>query len=491
MELPNVKYRELDLSSVPQSRKDTIHGLIVQTLFGFDDKPYFVASLDQFKRLFGGYDADAAPYFPQIKRAIARGVRFYIQRLVASNAVAATHAFSGNNVTLSARTKGDWANNQVGFTLTVAPTFKLTLTYAADPTMNEVHEAATFADLATIINRDSNLIICTLGGGYTVPAAVSTLTYLSGGSDGSWADTAAKDTAINALYPKFNDIVDMDTISQLGTFTKAGVENLAAYVALRGDVMGVFEVDPASNIAAAKTFLTDDTTGLGAFKSNLVVGYYGSKLTAWSPEAQDDLEGPVLLDVLSVWSQSDTMMGNRLYPPAGPQRGMIDGVKTFSINLLSPARTAEVNELVNASVNIVGSHPNFGPVVWGAKTMNRMNSALDDIHTRRMLLDLRKNLTPIYQRGLFQINEPSAWRAMYVQAKPILDELVRAKVIAPAYHYVGDQDVSRISDVVYNTVTDLGNGIYKVKIVIVPFGYIETIELTVIANSLTGLITIE
>ena len=80
---------------------------------------------------------------------------------------------------------------------------------------------------------------------------------------------------------------------------------------------------------------------------------------------------------------------------------------------------------------------------------------------------------------------------MYVQAKPILDELVRAKVIAPAYHYVGDQDVSRISDVVYNNVTDLGNGIYKVKIVLVPFGYIETIELTVIANSLTGLITIE
>jgi hypothetical protein len=489
MELPNVKYRELDQSSVPQSRKDTLHGLIVQTLLGLDDKPYLVSSLDQFKRLFGGYNATVAPYFPQIKRALSRGVRLYIQRLMADNAAAATYVFASNNVTLTAKYKGTWANNSLGFTLQVAPTFKLTLTYLDDQTQNESFEAASFVDMVAAINANSSLISVTLGGGYTTPTAVAAITYLTTGSDGSFADTAAKDTKINALYAKFNDITEMDTISQLGTFTKAGANNTIAYADSRKDIMAVVEVDPALAPAAAATFMTNTETGIGSTRSSFVAVYYGSNLKAWSAEAQADTEGPVLLDVLSIWSNSDTFEGNRLKAPAGPKRGLIDGVKTFVHNLLSPARTVEASALVSAAANVVGSHSVYGPVVWGAKTLNRNNSALDNIHVRRMLLDLNKKLTPIYQKGLFETNEPSAWRSMYLSARPVLEELVKAKVIAPAYMYIGDQDASKVSDAIYNKLEDLANGIYKVKIVLIPYGYIEQIEFLVVVNSITGTIT--
>lgn len=488
-ELPNVKYRELDISSLPQNRKDTLHGLIVQTLFGLDDKPYLISSLDQFKRTFGGYNNTVAPYFPQIKRALGRGVRFYIQRLMADNAAAATYVFGATGVSMTTKTKGTWANNKLGFTLQVAPTFKLSLFYLDDATLNETFEAASFVDLVAGINVGSSLINVTLGGGYTIPGAVATVTYFATGSDGTFTDTAAKDTKINSLYAKFNDITEMDTISQLGTFTKAGALNAIAYADARKDIMAVVEVDPTLSISAAATFMSDSATGLGDVRSSFVAAYYASNLTAWSSDAGLDVAGPALLDILSVWSNSDTLEGHRLKAPAGPTRGLIDGVKSFLYNLLSPARTSDANTLVTKGCNVVGSHPQYGPVVWGAKTLNRNNSALDNVHVRRMLMDLHKKLTPIYQKGLFETNEPSVWRKMYTDAKPVLDELVKAKVIAPAYHYVGDQDASRISDAVYNQLTDLANGIYKVKIVMVPYGYIEQVEFLVVVNSITGTIT--
>lgn len=486
MSLPVVNHLELDQSSSASTRLSTVHGVIMATTRGLSDKPYLITTVDQLNRVFGGYSAEF-PYYPELQRALRRGVSFYILRAVPEGATPAGHNFTTNKVQINAKSAGTWGNAlKVRYSLANS-VHTLSVSYTTDPSQDETWTADTFANLVTKVNNASNLVQVTLEATYTALDSQVDYTALTGGTAGNWGDGI-----LGALdFSKFNDLTDLDTISQTLLFTASAAQAAIEYAESRKDLVAVIEVDPTSSPIEAVNFMMTPTMGLGGVSSSYAAVYYGSSLTAWSTEAKGDVAGPVLLDVLSVWSQSDTMAGNRLLAPAGPSRGLIDGVKTFAFNLLSPARKAEADNLANVGCNVVGSHPNYGPVVWGAKTLNRKGKAMDNIHVRRLFLELAHNITPIYQKGLFELNNPKTWRVMYLAVKPILDNLVRANIIAPAYAYVGDQDASRISDVAYNTPENIMAGIYKTKISMVPYGYIEGITFTLVANSITGTISFE
>jgi phage tail sheath protein FI len=203
-------------------------------------------------------------------------------------------------------------------------------------------------------------------------------------------------------------------------------------------------------------------------------------------EDNKDVDGPVLMDVASVYSYSDTK-GGLHRAPAGSERGLIPNVKTFASNLLSPARKTEADNLANKGVNIVGSHPVFGPVVWGAATRALANSAFDAIHVRRMLIDLSQTVMPIFQSTLFDPVDPTTWRLAYGKVKPILQNLEAERAIYPGWQYIGDQEASTITDAKFNKKEDLAVGLYKAKVPMVPVGYTKEIDFTVQVNNLLSL----
>lgn len=504
-QLPSVGYTEIDNSGVLPEQLVGAHGIITPTLFGPSDAPVLITTLADFKATFGGDDAVRAPFFPQIKRALQRGASLYVLRLVGTGALAAKVPVDAANwlkatasMTIAATSAGSWANGQLGLDFVNGTTnngvYGLKISYAGNSDINETYTASTLLDLVAKTNKYSNLINITVTGTVTAEPATTTGTqFLTGGTDGSFDTPAAKTTAIQALLQKFNDTVDLDTISVLGAYTLPDLQNVIAYAESRQDLVALFEVDPTLDTTAALAFLTS----AAAVNSTYAALYYGGLLTAYSSERQDDVNGCVLLDVIGAISYNDTA-ASRYLAPAGAKRGRIPNVKTFAVNLLSPARKTLADKFVAASCNVVGSHPAFGPVVWGASTFNKgvsakgpsgTKSALDALHVRRMLIDLHRNLTPIYQSTLFDAQQPRTWREAYGKVKPILTKLEKSGAIYPGWQYIGDQNASVITDARFNKPENLAQGLYKVLIPLVPVGFIGQINFAVQVNSLLSLFT--
>lgn len=505
-QLPSVSYLEIDNSNVLPEQLVGAHGVITPTLFGPTDKPYPINTTTDFLATFGGADTMRSPFYPQIKRALQRGATIYVQRLTptatsgsAANAATIPVGVSewltaAANFTIEAKTVGAWANGKLGIEFvngTSSGVWSLRVRYAPNTAIEELFTGSSLTDLFTKVNAWSTLITITVSGTAVAPTSTSATVFMTTGTDGTFTDDAAKIAAVNTLFQNFNDLVNLDTISALGVYTLSHLENLIEYCETRGDVFGLFEVDPAKTAAEAKTFM--DTTA--SVNSTYVAVYYGSELTAYSAELQTDVAGPVLMDVIAAFSYSDTV-GARYQAPAGSKRGQIPNVKSFATNMLSPARKTAADGLVSTACNIVGNHPSFGPVVWGAATFNKgasaagpsgTVSALDAIHVRRMLIDLHRNLMPVFQASLFDPQDPQTWRDAYGKAKPYLSRLEKARAIYPGWQYIGDQGASNIQGARYNKPSDLAVGKYKVLIPMVPVGFISQINFTVQVNSLLSM----
>lgn len=486
MALPNVTAKVTDLSSAKAPALDGLFGLIIPTLMGPDDKPYLIQSVDQFRDKFGVYSATLNPHFVAIRRALERGVNFMIQRLVATAAAAATYTgwTATQKLTVTAKSKGTWANNTLGLLWTNSTTQTLQVVYGPNTSIQETYTGATVDDIITAVNATSTLITISTTSGYAAPTTNATPVYLTAGSDGSFADNAAKDTAINALWPRFNDVLGLSGIAAPGVFTTACLTNLITYAESRQDLQAMFEVDPNIDSAAAITF----AQSVVANKSAYLAMYYSSYQTVYSQDAKTTVQIGCLLDVMGVWAYTETLPD--LYKaPAGAKRGLIPGVQSYAYNMLSPARKTSADTLNDLGVNIVGQHAAFGPVVWGAKTHNLSGtgSVLDNIHVVQMVIDMKLSWGAVYQTTLFDPMDPTYWRLAWTKIKPILKALEANKVIYPGWTYIGDQDASRIEDSRYNRLADLQVGKYRTKTQIVPVGYIEQIEFTLQTDGLSTL----
>lgn len=486
--LPTATYQEINQSAVPPELLNGSHAVILPTLFG-PALPVAVSTVEQLLFYFGGPDAVRSPLFAQMRRAVARGTKLMIQRLVATGALAATHDYGVvKKVIITAKDLGTWANGILGIDYIPANAgagqlATLTVRYAPNLGVQEVWTGVDFPTLIANVNAGSIRIqITTTVGFVELDATAGVTVFLAGGTDGAFANQAATDAAVLAILANFNNLTGIDTIAAPGCYSLATLTNLNTYAVNRADLMAVYEIDPSMSAAAALAFAQTIN-----FKSSYTAVYFGSKLLAFSPEDGVDVQGPVILDVQAVFSFSDTVSGNRYRAPAGGKRGLIPNVKTFVTNLLSPANVVLANQLVGAGVNIVGSHPQFGPVVWGAITLNQDGSSLDQIHARRILIDLRQQLAVVFQAELFDPMDPITWRQAYGQAKAILNRLVGDRAIYIGYVYNGDQEASTIQDVRFNKPNDLAAGLYKVQISLVIVGFIQQITFTVQINNLLSL----
>jgi len=484
--LPAATYQQVDQSAVAPVQLTGKHGLIMPTLFGPTDQPYLIESVSDFTTTFGGPDPVASPYFSQVRRALARGTTFRILRVAATNAAAATLSTEGGELVFNAKQVGTFANGKLGFFYTNVSdgqgTGTFTVVYTPNPLLNETFTGSTFANVIAAVNAGSKWMNIATTVGFTEPASSTVNQYLAGGSDGSWVSDSTHATALNTALQLFNGYTDLSSIGAIGVYSTNWLSDISIYANNRADLMGIFEIDPTLTPAAALTFAQTNQV----FGKNLAM-YYGSSVTAYSPEDGVNIAGPNLCDIMSVWSYSDSVAGNVFRAPAGSNRGLIPNVLSYAYNLLSPANKTVADQLSNIGVNVVGNHPAFGPVVWNAITRNLGNTSLNAINVVRMLIQLDKDLMPIYQTELFEPMSPTTWRLAYGKAKVVLKAYEAAQAINPGWVYVGDQGASKVTDAVFNQPNDLSNGLYKVQVTLVPVGFIAAINLLAQVNNLQSL----
>ena len=88
------------------------------------------------------------------------------------------------------------------------------------------------------------------------------------------------------------------------------------------------------------------------------------------------------------------------YAPAGLNRGGIGGV----VSVVNKLSQADRDTLYPAAINPIASFPNTGICVWGQKTLQIQNTALNRINVRRLLINLKNFMVGVAKNLVFEGN---------------------------------------------------------------------------------------
>lgn len=445
------------------------------------------------------------------------------------NAIVLTKSSVGNNITVSGNGTLSGGANAVAATGTItygAPSNGDTITVAgtlftkvaANPGANEFSSitelTALIQALASVNASDNGSVItvvaanagtsgnaitmsktgtaltlsgATLSGGAAAIAATGTITFdttptiidnpavigpiaLSGGDDGlsgldddDWIGSSASGTGFHA----FSNIDDAFGLSapeaDSAVVTAAGI----AYCEAREDMVYYCET-PSSVRTAAKA--VEFRTGTGsynhaAFNSSYGAMYFGRpKVRSAKTNSIVDISN--LGDVYGVHAYSDRK-SEVWFAPAGMQRGRIPNTLGVHYNVGTPGRSAELDQLSDNQINAIVDFPGDGTMVWDELTLQRIPSALQSLHVRRLLIYMRKALTKINRIWLFEPNDPVTWRRVYQLINPWMADLLSRRAF---YEYLiqCDQDARSVKEAILNTPERVDRGEFVCRLFIKP-----------------------
>lgn len=174
-------------------------------------------------------------------------------------------------------------------------------------------------------------------------------------------------------------------------------------------------------------------------------------------------------DVLgTIFGLGDTSASN--YGPwksfAGMNRGVIyDGQGPVSPNYGSDSRYNELNELAQMYANmiVIKDTPSSGKqtMLWHCFSSQVKQDSERFLSIVRLNLYLKKTLRPILNKYLEEPNIWGTWKNIYLEVKPILDNLVDENAMSE-YTWIGDQDAGSYSELSVNNEADVRQGKYKV-----------------------------
>ncbi len=158
------------------------------------------------------------------------------------------------------------------------------------------------------------------------------------------------------------------------------------------------------------------------------------------------------------------------FAPAGFNRGALEAVANVDVRLNAGDRDA----LYDARINPIAVFPSGGFVIFGQKTLQMAKSALDRVNVRRLLLEVKRLVSAVANKLLFEQNN-SATRARFVnQVTPLL-ALVQAQA--------GVEQFRVVCDDTNNTAEDMESNKMNGRIVVVPTRAVEFIAIDFIVTN--------
>ena len=149
------------------------------------------------------------------------------------------------------------------------------------------------------------------------------------------------------------------------------------------------------------------------------------------------------------------------FAAAGYTRGIVNSIKARK-KLTQEDR----DTLYKGRINPIATFSDVGTVIWGNKTMQIRESALDRINVRRLLLQARKLISAVSVRLLFEQNDEKVRQDFLDAVNPILDAIRR------------DRGLYDFRVTVSSDVADLDRNQMTGKIYIKPTKSLEFIDIT-------------
>ena len=107
---------------------------------------------------------------------------------------------------------------------------------------------------------------------------------------------------------------------------------------------------------------------------------------------------------------------------AGYSRGLVNSIKAAKKLTLD-----DRDELYKNRINPIATFTDTGTIIWGNKTLQVRESALDRINVRRLLLRARKLISAVAVRLLFEQNDDQVRQEFLRLVNPILDSIKKER----------------------------------------------------------------
>ena len=251
--------------------------------------------------------------------------------------------------------------------------------------------------------------------------------------------TSATSTANSTFYSlkKSIDIASDPDFLEYDLITMPGITNRSLNTQLvnaaeeRGDALAI--IDLAGNYKPPHERNTADVDNLGSvtdvvteMKDMAVNTSYGATFYPFV-KIRDSLSDAMIYvppSVVALGTFSSSQRKSAVwFAPAGFTRGGLSegsaGVPVVGVRqrLTSDNR----DDLYEANINPIATFPAEGIVIFGQKTMQVTPSALDRINVRRLLIFLKKEISRIASRILFDQNIQQTWDRFTGQVVPFLE----------------------------------------------------------------------
>lgn len=210
--------------------------------------------------------------------------------------------------------------------------------------------------------------------------------------------------------------------------------------------------------------------GSRALDSSFAAAYFPDVYIT-DPTTGESVLSPPSVAVLGAFGLNDAV-AHPWYAPAGFSRGALSAtevaVKTNRDNL---------DTLYDARINPITSFPgqaSGGPVIFGQKTLQATESALDRVNVRRLLIEIRRQVRAVANRFIFEPNREATLARFSGEVNPILTRIQQQQGL--------DRFKVQI-DTTTTTQADVENNTVRGKIFLQPTKSVEFISLDFVVTN--------
>ena len=232
------------------------------------------------------------------------------------------------------------------------------------------------------------------------------------------------------------EVVEMNAIALPGITNTRTTNHVIRVCEDRADTLAVIDIEnggyipPSENNSSFKTNIqnTKVTNAVTSLENRGLNTSYACAFYPWVKVVDQISDRQVWVppSVVALGTFASTERDSELwFAPAGFTRGgLSDGAGGLPVVSVSQRLSSrERDELYEANINPIASFPAEGIVVFGQKTLQVTPSALDRINVRRLMIFVKKEISRIAARLLFDQNVQATWDRFRGQVEPFLDSV--------------------------------------------------------------------
>jgi hypothetical protein len=282
------------------------------------------------------------------------------------------------------------------------------------------------------------------------------------------------------------EFIDMNMLSAPGLTLESLTTHVVRTCEERGDALGVIDLPnvflpdhEVYNSNKANQVGTTPTAAALALTNRVIDTSYGCTFYPWA-QTVDEATSRILwippsVAMLGVMASSQAA-SELWFAPAGFNRGgLTDGAAGIPITAVSERLMSKDRDtLYDANINPIASFPSTGIVVFGQKTLQERQSALDRINVRRLVIYMKKQISILSSQILFEQNVQDTWARFVGLIDPFLSN-IRTRY--------GITDYRLILDETTTTPDLIDQNILYAKIMVKPARAIEFIAIDFVIMS--------